>query len=316
MTGRERRLTTLSRYPETSLKDARSQAKGLLTGAKPKTTALKEQANKPRTVADYKRLLTRHFDSLADTSLPELSTSKIMEIIDELTETPSEQAHAFVAVKTLLRFCVGRGFLTHSPLAALQAPTKPVARDRVLSDGEVSKILSTAGKDPSTFNQIVLLCLYTGLRRSEAAGMRWTWIDTKTKTIHLPAVVTKNGRAHVFPYGRLVADLLKTVPSREGFLFPGRDSARQFFNGWSRSKQAFDKECRVTGWTLHDLRRTFATNLAALAVPVQVTERLLNHTSGVVSGVAAIYNRHSYLPEMRTAIAAWEHKLKVLARSG
>ena len=34
-----------------------------------------------------------------------------------------------------------------------------------------------------------------------------------------------------------------------------------------------------------------------------VTEKLLNHVSGSVSGVAAIYNRHAYMDEMRTAIA-------------
>ena len=60
-------------------------------------------------------------------------------------------------------------------------------------------------------------------------------------------------------------------------------------------------------WILHDLRRTFATNLAALAVPPHITERLLNHATGTISGVAAIYNR--FLDEMRAAIALWEERL-------
>jgi hypothetical protein len=57
------------------------------------------------------------------------------------------------------------------------------------------------------------------------------------------------------------------------------------------------------------LRRTFATNLAALGTPIHVTEKLLNHISGTVSGVAAIYNRHAYMDEMRAAIASWERRL-------
>ena len=57
------------------------------------------------------------------------------------------------------------------------------------------------------------------------------------------------------------------------------------------------------------LRRTFATNLAALGTPIHVTEKLLNHVSGSVSGVAAIYNRHAYIDEMRAAIINWEKRI-------
>jgi hypothetical protein len=52
------------------------------------------------------------------------------------------------------------------------------------------------------------------------------------------------------------------------------------------------------------LRRTFATNLAALGAAI--------HISGTVSGVAAVYNRYSYLDEMRAAIEAWEKRLSVI----
>ena len=41
-------------------------------------------------------------------------------------------------------------------------------------------------------------------------------------------------------------------------------------------------------------------------------ERLLNHASGTISGVAAVYNRHSYMDEMRAAVTAWEAKLQTL----
>jgi hypothetical protein len=42
---------------------------------------------------------------------------------------------------------------------------------------------------------------------------------------------------------------------------------------------------------------------------------LLNHISGTVSGVAAIYNRHAYLDEMRVAIEAWEKRLSFILAS-
>ena len=77
-------------------------------------------------------------------------------------------------------------------------------------------------------------------------------------------------------------------------------------NGWSKAKAAFDKECGVTGWTLHDLRRTFATNLQRLGVRLEVTEALLNHVSGTRSGIVGVYQQHRWEAEKREAIRQWE----------
>ena len=58
-----------------------------------------------------------------------------------------------------------------------------------------------------------------------------------------------------------------------------------------------------------------ATNLAQLHTPPHVVEKLLNHASGTISGVAAIYNRFQYFEEMRGALAKWEARLKSLISS-
>jgi hypothetical protein len=63
---------------------------------------------------------------------------------------------------------------------------------------------------------------------------------------------------------------------------------------------------------LYDVRRTFSSQLASLGTPIHVTEKLLNHVSGTVSGVAAVYNRYSYAAEMRTAVEAFEARLMEL----
>jgi integrase len=62
----------------------------------------------------------------------------------------------------------------------------------------------------------------------------------------------------------------------------------------------------VDPFTLHDLRRKFATIHAKIGTPIHVTEKLLNHVSGTISGVAAVCNRHSYLDEMRDAIEQYD----------
>jgi integrase len=76
------------------------------------------------------------------------------------------------------------------------------------------------------------------------------------------------------------------------------------------------------GWTLHDLRRTFATRVAELGVLPHVVERLLNHrlgaisnqTQSIVTELAEIYNLATFLPQMREAIQVWENKLTTLLR--
>ena len=78
----------------------------------------------------------------------------------------------------------------------------------------------------------------------------------------MPVNITKNGREHTFPLGTLSLKLLQVSTATTGILFPGKSLSP--FNGWSKVKAALDTASGVTDGTLHDLRRTFATNLAQL----------------------------------------------------
>jgi hypothetical protein len=61
------------------------------------------------------------------------------------------------------------------------------------------------------------------------------------------------------------------------------------------------------------LRRTLASGLARFGQPVHVIEAVLNHRSGTISGVAAVYNRHAYLEEKRAALELWARHVLTLA---
>jgi len=63
-------------------------------------------------------------------------------------------------------------------------------------------------------------------------------------------------------------------------------------------------------FVVHDLRRTVATNLQKLNVPIHVTEAVLNHRSGTVSGITAVYQVHDYADEKRAALAAWGREVE------
>lgn len=169
----------------------------------------------------------------------------------------------------------------------------------------------------------------SGIRVSanEIAALQADWIDFDNRTIKLPAA-TKNKRQHVFPFGEMAEVILNRALWRaqrvreehlDGedaiekalLLFPARGK-RTAFDGWSKGKPNFDKGCPIDHWTLHDLRRACATNLAAFGVHVHVTGKFLNHVSGTTSGIVAVYQRHAYIDEMRDAIERWELHLRSL----
>ena len=66
---------------------------------------------------------------------------------------------------------------------------------------------------------------------------------------------------------------------------------------------------------LHDFRRTCATGLQKLGVRLEVTEAVLNHKSGSVSGIVAIYQRHDWKVEKREALEAWAAEIMRLDKS-
>jgi len=77
-------------------------------------------------------------------------------------------------------------------------------------------------------------------------------------------------------------------------------------------KRRLDEAAKVIGWTFHDLRRTFATIHAKIGTTPHVIESLLNHATGQISGVAAVYNRYQYLDEKRAAMLAYERYVTAL----
>ncbi len=325
MFGKRRQLKSIGRYPDLRLADARREAKRVQsdltlvnTGpSRPKVSFADardkflrdcEGRNKPRTVQDYKRLLTRHFKYRKN--IDEITRQDIMSVIRNLSATPSEGQHAYVAIRTMMNWCVRHGFIDASPAPSISHKSEP--RNRILSDGELIAVYQRAVEFGYPYGIIVQLLILTGQRRGEIAGLRRSWIEEDT--IVFPQGFTKNKREHRIPIDGLVKDILKLLPEGPDLLFPSRISDENHFNGWGKAKLAFDKEIDVIDYTLHDLRRTYSSNMARLGVPIHVTEKLLNHVSGTVSGIAAVYNRHTYIDEMREAVTKFERFLAELAK--
>jgi integrase len=77
------------------------------------------------------------------------------------------------------------------------------------------------------------------------------------------------------------------------------------FQAFRKAKEKLDELSGVSGWRLHDLRRTIVSGMARLGIPPHVADKILNHQSGTISGVAAVYQRHDFLAERKEALDRW-----------
>jgi len=143
--------------------------------------------------------------------------------------------------------------------------------------------------------------------------MRWQDIDTESAVWKIPAELSKNGKPHLVPLSATAAARISSVPRlHESFVFPARGNDKRTFSGFSKLKAKTERLSEVRGWTLHDLRRSAATHMGRLGIAPHVVERILNHESGSFRGVAGVYNRFQYLPEMREGLERWARHLEGL----
>jgi integrase len=258
--------------------------------------------NKARTIADYKRLISRHFSHLDAKRIAQIGHLEISRILDELADTPSEANHAYISIKTLFNFAMERKLAAANPCPS-GLPYKRGSRDRVLADPDLVAIWSAATEYP--FGAIVRLLILTGQRRTEIGALQWTYIHDDLLT--LPSAVTKNGVEHTIPLTRLTQEILNSLPKLTAFVFPSKVSGGTHFSGWNKCKQRLPVD--IPHWTLHDIRRTFSTIHARIGTPPHITEHILNHQVGTLTPIAKIYNRYSYLDEMREAMCNYEQEL-------
>jgi integrase len=171
----------------------------------------------------------------------------------------------------------------------------------------------------------------TAQRRDEVAGIEWSEIDVERRLWIIPRERAKNDRAHEVHLSALAIEIIEGLP-RIGDRFLFTTSGDRPASGFSKSKARLDRhmldllraeltkagkdpdQAKIDDWILHDLRRTAATGMARLNIPPHVVDKILNHVSGTIRGVAAVYNRHAYLDERRAALEAWSRHVESLVR--
>ena len=182
-------------------------------------------------------------------------------------------------------------------------------RSHVLTDKEIAGVWHACdhrGEWPAAkaYGRLVRFLLCTAQRRDEAASLRHgdildgTWKQADNKA----------GRPHSLKLPRLALDLVGKGHARD-LVFGGASGGKLV--GFSKLKRALDQEARVSGWRLHDLRRTAATRMQALGIRNEIVQTVLNHA---VPGVGGVYLRAELEKEKAEALRVWAIELERITR--
>lgn len=266
----------------------------------------------------------------------------VLVVVNEIVARGAE-VHAnrvFSKVRAIFNWAISQDRLAMSPMQGLVKPTVETDRERVLTDDELRWFWQACGEIGWPFGPIFKLLLLTLQRRSEVGDCRWSELNVEKATWSIPPERTKNGLSHEVHLSAGALRVLSSLPKpHQGLLFSvtGENSV----SGFSRAKERLDAAMirirrrelglpedddalrkilkiaaakplavEIPHWTPHDLRRTATTRMAEdLGIAPHVVDKILNHTSGTIRGVAKIYNRASYLKERREALNAWSNWL-------
>jgi integrase len=258
-------------------------------------------------------LLGPYFAPLHTLGVSNITRANVAARLTAITarHSANTSAAARKQIAALFVWAMEEGLVESNPVDGTRPPARPQERDRVLTDAELAAIWN-AGDGDGEFARIIHLLVLLGSRRTEVGGMRWSELDLEAGTWTLPKERSKNHHAFTISLPPAALAIIKSVAPRAGrdHLF-GEVAG---FQSWARGKTAIDERLgdKVQPWTLHDIRRTVATGMADIGVEPHHIEAVLNHHGGHRAGVAGVYNRSAYVPQIRTALLRWSEHLLAL----
>jgi integrase len=251
---------------------------------------------------EYQRLLNtfalRYFD--AELRLRDLDTAKVQQFVDWLASLPGRNgrlsdrsiANTLVPLRLALDAAVAEGLLAENPAASVVLPRRRGGRAwelierRFLSRDELARLLAEV---PRKWRPLIELLASTGLRISEAIGLRWCDLELDAEEPRLRvvraivhgAVVAPKSRngARVVPLPPELASELRALrppgAGQDAPVFPGRqgrpanpDSLRR------RVLRPAAERAGIAGASFHTLRHTCASLLIESRVDSLRLQRL------------------------------------------
>ena len=248
---------------------------------------LKERNNlKPGTILTYRKLVNYHLNDWLNKPIAEITPEMVAARHDRITKK-SGKAPANNAMRTfraIYNYALGitDKKIPENPTSRLTVAKswhKIERRRSIISNDELPRwfeAVSAIKEDcPRTY---LLLLLFTGLRREEAASLKWQNVDFSSKTIKVDD--TKNNKPHLLPLSEYLFNLLQELRNSSTadspFVFPG-EGKKGYISAPSRTISRI-KEQTGKQFCIHDLRRTFST-IAENLVSYSTVKRLLNHST-------------------------------------
>jgi integrase len=236
----------------------------------------------------------------------------------ELTETIAETRPIMAnrvhgGLTSFFGWLCARDIIAASPMVGLSPPSKEHVRERTLSEREIGSLWHACDAVNDPARSWIRMLILLGQRRSETAGMRRSEIDGDLW--HLPAARMKGRAAHILPLSAQAMAIIEALPQIGDSDLVFTTTGTSPLDHFDRIKRAIDVEMKPAApWCWHDIRRSTASALAGLGVAVPVVEKILAHRSGTFRGIVSVYQKHSFIPEMRIALERWSDHLDRLVR--
>jgi integrase len=274
-----------------------------------------------------KRELYRHVVAVwGERDIRDIAKRDVIDLLDGIVDSgrvvTANRLRAYL--KKFLSWCVERDILNVSPAMGVKPSAKEKSRDRVLTDDEIKLFWQACTIEGQPWGHLGKMLLLTGQRLGEVVKI--TDSEVRGDLWHLTNDRTKNGRAHDVPLSdaaREVLGAVERIKSDAGYVFTttGENPLQGYHKGRNHIARRMAEiasgeigtRVEIPHWTFHDLRRTAATGMARLGIPVRVTEAVLNHVSGTGGGIVAVYQRHDYADEKRSALNVWAQHVERFA---
>ena len=270
--------------------------------------------------------------TLGSRPLESVTPGDIHSLLDKLMDDghPYMANRLFAHTRKFFNWCAERQWIDEPPTKNVSRPADEQARDRVLSNQESSLLWNACDGLGWPFGPFFRLLMLTGQRRTEVAAMKWSHVDLDKAIWTIPKEETKAKRKHEVPLSQTALDTLKSLSKSGDFVFS--TTGRTPISGFGRAKERCDAHiCALSAkkmgetvnddhslpqWRIHDIRRSVASGMAEIGIAPHVIEKVLNHSTGQISGVAAVYNRHTYLRKKTDALNAWARALDAIVSNG
>lgn len=301
---------TIGRYPEISPDLARKKATELLgqiaMGKDPvaekraesmRTITLNEvfqeylktrKTLKPKTISNYTQIINKAFPSWKTKPILSITKDRISKHHEKLGNEHGE-AYANLAMRVLRALfnfasgqyedAQGKSLVTENPVRRLsqtRAWYRVERRQTYIKPHDLEAwYAGLKNIENETLRDYLLLILLTGLRREEAATLKWEYVDLTAKTFTV--VKTKNNEPHTLPLSDFLFNLLNTRYEKKinDYVFPGTGAAGHIIE--PRKQMAHVTKASGVHFTVHDLRRTFITIAESLDISSYSLKRLMNH---------------------------------------